>query len=112
MKRRSSPSKRTALRLVARRSGVGEAGTRNPRRPTPGWKGLSSVRIGWRNPRTPAVPATLDLTLEEYFTATSLMGILASQVDEPDPKWCRDWSFRMGRTMAAEARRRRRQRIS
>jgi len=104
------PSKRTALRLVARRPGAGAAGTRDNirRRPTPGWKGLSSARVGWRNPRTPAVPATLDITLDEYFTATSLMGLLASQVDEPDPKWCRDWSFRMGRTMAAEARRRRR----
>jgi hypothetical protein len=109
VKRRPSPSKRTALRLVARRSGAGAAGTRKPdTRPTPGWKGLSTARIGWRNPRTPSVPATLDLTLDEYFTATSLMGLLASQVDEPDPKWCRDWSFRMGRAMAVEARRRRR----
>jgi len=106
MKRQSSPSKRTALRLVARRSGAGAAGTR--KRPTPGWKGLNAVRIGWRNPRTPGVPATLDLTLDEYFTATSLMGLLASQGEEPDLQWCRDWSFKMGRAMAVEARRRRR----
>jgi hypothetical protein len=58
------------------------------------------------------VPATLDLTLDEYFTATSLMGLLASQSQEPDKQWCRDWSFHMGRQMAAEARRRRRTRKS
>lgn len=64
-------------------------------------------RRGWRNPRTPSVPATLDLTLDEYFTATSLMGLLASQAEEPDRQWCCDWSFKMGKTMAREARKRR-----
>jgi hypothetical protein len=90
----------------ARRSGAG-AGTHRSK-PTPGWKGLSAIRLGWRNPRTPAVPATLDLTLDEYFAAASVMGLLASQVEEPDRRWCCDWSFKMGRTMATEARRRRR----
>jgi hypothetical protein len=66
------------------------------------------LRVGWRNPRTPAVPATLDITLDEYFTAASIMGLLASQVAEPDRQWCCDWSFKMGRTMAREAARRRR----
>ncbi len=65
------------------------------------------MRQGWRNPRTPSVPATLDLTLDEYFTATSLMGLLASQVEEPDRKWACEWSFRMGHKMAIEARKRR-----
>lgn len=104
------PPKRTALKLVAHRNGVGAAGARsNPRRrPTPGWKGWSAAKVGWRNPRTPSVPATLDLTLDEYFAATSLMGLLAGQAEEPSHTWCRDWSFKMGRMMAAEARRRRR----
>lgn len=88
------------------RAGAG-AGDR-PGKPTPGWKGIAQLRVGWRNPRTPAVPATLDITLDEYFAAASVMGLLASQVEEPDPQWCADWSFRMGRTLAREARRRRR----
>lgn len=89
------------------RSGAGAAGTRKP---TPGWKGKSSGGTGWRNPRMPSVPATLALTLDEYFAAASVMGLLASQHEEPDPQWCADWSFKMGRTMAAEARKRRRSR--
>ncbi len=80
------------------------------RKPAPGWKGHGGLRLGWRNPRSPSVPATLNLNLDEYFTATSLMGLLASQVDEPNQQWCCDWSFKMGRTMAAEARKRRRSR--
>jgi len=109
--KRRSVAKRTALRLVARRSGAGAGGVRSSprRRPTPGWKGWSTLRIGWRNPRTPSVPATLDITLDEYFTATSLMGLLAGQIEEPSHKWCRDWSFKMGAMMASFARRRRRQ---
>lgn len=68
------------------------------------------MRLGWRNPRTPSVPAALDLTLEEYFSAGALIGILSSQAEEPDQQWCRDWSFRLGEKMAAEARRRRKSR--
>jgi hypothetical protein len=86
--------------------GLRGAGTDVPRgsRPTPGWKGrAASPWRGWRNPRTPAVPATLDITLDEYFTATTLMGLLASQDEEPDPQWACDWSFKMGRRMAAKA---------
>lgn len=56
------------------------------------------------------MPATLDLTLDEYFTATALMGLLASQSEEPNQRWACDWSFKMGHTMAKEARTRRRTR--
>jgi hypothetical protein len=56
------------------------------------------------------VPSALDLTLDEYFCAGALIGLLSSQAEEPDPKWCRDWAFTMGQSMANEARRRRRQR--
>jgi hypothetical protein len=96
--------RQTPRRKPARRAGAGAGGRRD--KPTPGWK--SAPRHGWRNPRTPSVPATLDLTLDDYFTATSLMGLLASQAEEPDRKWVCDWSFKMGRTMAREALRRRR----
>jgi hypothetical protein len=90
------------------RRGAGADARRTDSTPTPGWKAFSAMRLGWRNPRTPAVPATLDLTLDEYFAATSLMGLLASQAQEPNQRWCCDWSFKMGHTMAREARRRRR----
>ena len=97
------------------RAGAGTAApVRKATRPTPGWKGrraLHAQTAGWRNPRPPAVPATLDLRLEEYFAAASVMGLIAAQLDEPDQKWCTDWSFRMGRRMALEARRRRRRQI-
>lgn len=79
--------------------------------PTPGWKGLAAVgRQAFVNPRAPSVPATLDLTLREYFAATSLMGLLASMTDEPDQSWACSWAFRMGEKMAAESRRRRKKR--
>jgi hypothetical protein len=38
------------------------------------------------------------------------MGLLAAQHDDPNKKWCRDWSFDIGEMMAAEARKRRRRR--
>lgn len=56
------------------------------------------------------MPATLNLTQEEYYAAATLMGLLASQAEEPNKKWARDWSFCMGDLMALEARRRRRKR--
>jgi hypothetical protein len=72
--------------------------------PSHGWKGSAT---SWVNPRPPSVPATLALNLEEYFAAACLMGLLASQDDEPNHKWVRDWSFKMGAEMAREATRRR-----
>ena len=89
------------------RAGAGGATRRD--KPTPGWKGYAQMRPGWRNPRTPAVPATLDITLDEYFAAASVMGLLASQIEEPDRQWSCEWAFKMGRTMAREARKRRKQ---
>lgn len=110
MKRRTTASRSMTPRLKApRRSGAGAATSAGKKRPTPGWKGWGHLLTrGWRNPRTPSVPATLDLTLDEYFAATSLMGLIASQAEEPDHRWCCDWSFKMGKTMAREARKRRR----
>lgn len=83
----------------------GVAGGRS--RPLPGWKGHRRV-LHFSNPKMPSVPMTLDLTLEEYYASSTLMGLLASQTEEPDRKWARDWSFAMGRDMAEEALRRRR----
>lgn len=74
--------------------------------PRPGW----NVHLGFRNPRTPAVPATLDLTLEEYFAAAALVGLLSAQQVQPDMKWASQWASEMGAAMAAESRKRRRKR--
>lgn len=104
MKPRRRASRSTSRPQSRRGAGAGGAARKQP---TPGWKGHALLRHGWRNPRVPSVPATLDLSLDEYFTAGALLGLLASQVDEPNRKWCRDWSFDMGLMMAKEARRRR-----
>jgi len=48
------------------------------------------------------------VTLEEYFAAAALTGLLASQHGEPNIDWCCDWCFKMAAKMAEEARRRRR----
>jgi hypothetical protein len=70
--------------------------------PTPGWKAHATVPA-FINPRPPSVPTTMDLRLYEYFAGAALMGVLASQADEPDPKWACEWSWKMGRQMAAHA---------
>ena len=75
-------------------------------RPTPGWKPKRPA-LAWVNPRTPAVPATLDLRVEEYYAAAALMGILASQGEEPDQEWACEWAVEMGEKMASAARKRR-----
>jgi len=54
------------------------------------------------------VPVALDLTLEEYYSAAAIMGLIASQHDEPNKKWACQWAFDLGEKMANEARRRRR----
>lgn len=74
--------------------------------PAPGW----NSRVELQNPRTPAVPASLDLTLEEYYAAAALVGILGAQQHEPDMEWASNWAHQMGATMAAESRKRRKKR--
>lgn len=100
MKRRPATSRPAA---APRRAGK----SARAKRPASGWK-PRTLTLGWRNPRTPAVPATLHIDLPEYYAASALMGVIASQGEEPDQQWCRDWSFRMGEMMAQEAHRRRR----
>jgi hypothetical protein len=83
------------------------AGTADARKePRAGWK--SAAAFGWSNPRPPAVPATLQLSIDEYFAAASLIGLLSAQTEEPNQRWVCDWSFKMGRTMAKAARKQRR----
>jgi hypothetical protein len=75
-------------------------------KPAPGW---NSHRRGTplANPRPPAVPASLELTLEEYYAAAATIGLLAAQEIEPDAEWASRWSLDYGQRMAREARRRR-----
>lgn len=94
--------KSTARRPRQRQAGAAAGGARKP---TPGWNGVPTVFV---NARTPSVPATLALSLEEYFAAGALVGLLAAQHEEPEHRWACDWSFKMGRSMAAEALKRRR----
>lgn len=76
--------------------------------PEPGWGGRAET-TELRNPRPPAVPASLQLTLAEYFTAAAAIGLLSAQPSEPDRDWLLDKAFDYGDEMArrAEARRRR-----
>lgn len=77
--------------------------------PAPGWNARPE-RTELQNPRPPAVPGTLNLTLNEYYAATALMGLLSAQHKEPEMKWAAAWSHDMGDAMATEARKRRKRR--
>lgn len=77
------------------------------------WRRTGSPVVGWntrqamQNPRPPAAPASLDLTLEQYFAAAGVMGLLSAQLEEPDPEWACEWALDFGEKMAAAARKRR-----
>lgn len=77
-------------------------------RPEWGWHGRRSRRVELQNPRPPAVPATLQLTLPEYFTAAATIGLLAAQSEEPDPEWLAERSLDYGYEIARQAEARRR----
>jgi hypothetical protein len=62
------------------------------------------------NPRPPAVPATLQITLDEYYAGCALVGIVAAQPEEPDKEWVCDWSLAMGDMMGAAVKMRRKKR--
>jgi hypothetical protein len=91
---------------LSRRDGDGDRAGK----PTPGWKPRLDTRTAFVNPRPPAVPAMLDIRIEEYYAAASLMGLLASMGDEPDQKWACRWAFQMGTRMARESKKRRKKR--
>ena len=77
--------------------------------PTPGWKprALGSGATALANPRPPAVPATLQLTLEQYYAGCGAIGMLAAQGDEPNMDWIVKRSIEFGEKMAKGTRRRR-----
>lgn len=77
---------------------------------TPGWKAHRHRSAAFANPRPPAVPATLEITLEEYYAAAAAMGLLAAQSEECDPEWASEWALNFGAVMAARARERRKKR--
>lgn len=72
-------------------------------RPTPGWKPRHEP-TPLANPRPPALPASLDIQLHEYFAAAGVIGLLAAQGEEPDVEWAIKWSLKFGEKMAAQAR--------
>ncbi len=102
--RRSTTTRAQPVGAAARRGGGTDIASNGP---TAGWK--SHRVLAFANPRTPAVPATLDLQLDDYFAAATLMGLLASQAEKPEKEWACEWSFAMGEIMARRARERRRQ---
>lgn len=71
-----------------------------------GW----NPRTALKNPRPPAVPASLELTLDEYYAAAGAIGLLSAQIEEPEPGWAARWALDFGEQMATEARKRRRKR--
>ena len=76
-------------------------------KPTPGWHSHPrATATALANPRPPAVPASLNLTHEEYYAAAALMGILSAQGEEPDVQWASALAHDMGEAMAAESRKR------
>lgn len=60
-----------------------------------------------QNTLPPSVPASLDLTLDEYFGAAALIGFLSAQLEQPEPKLAADWALNVGVVMAEKARKRR-----
>ena len=68
-------------------------GTVSAEAPTPGWKSASTTSLA--NPRAPAVPVGLKLSVEQYYATAALIGILQSQHDEPDKQWAADWACEM-----------------
>lgn len=98
MKRRSPVSVRRLLPFKA-----------GGNRPTPGWKG-TAIADGWVNPRPPALPATLHLTLEAYYTGCAMIGILAAQTEQPDLDWVSNLAIAQGTNTAAKIKRERKRR--
>jgi hypothetical protein len=49
----------------------------------------------------------MDLRLDEYFAGAALIGVLASQGEEPDVEWACQWAWDMGHKMARQAVKRR-----
>lgn len=52
------------------------------------------------NPRPPAAPATLNLSLEQYYAACAAVGLLSAQTSEPDQDSAVRWSVEFGEKLA------------
>ncbi len=50
------------------------------------------------------MPATLELSRADYFSACALIGALAAQKTEPDIEWTMDWAVKVGAAMAKKSR--------
>lgn len=75
-----------------------------PKRPAPGWHGRAKPTT-WINPRPPAAPGLIR-NLEEYYAAAVVMGLVASQSEEPNKEWAAEWALDVGEIMAKKARQR------
>jgi hypothetical protein len=100
MKRQPRKSEPTSRPVPQRPAGSADA------KPTPGWKPRNPR--GWSNPRPPSVPSTMDLRLDEYYAGAALIGVIASQGEEPDLRWVREWTWKLADQMCADALKRRR----
>jgi hypothetical protein len=47
----------------------------------------------------------------DYFAAAGAIGLLSTQLQEPDPEWAAEWAVDFGERMATAARRRRQERL-
>jgi hypothetical protein len=50
----------------------------------------------------------MDLRLDEYYAGAALIGVIASQGEEPDLRWVREWTWKLADQMCADALKRRR----
>jgi len=75
-----------------------------------GWQGR---RTGLVNSRPPALPIDLahEMTLEDYYAAAALIGILAAQHEEPNHDWACQSAIDMGNRMASTVRQRKSRRM-
>lgn len=74
--------------------------------PEPGWK-AHRKGLTFSNPRPPSVPTTMELRLDEYYAGAALIGVLASQAEEPNMQWVREYSWKLAEWMCLDAKRRR-----
>jgi len=54
----------------------------------------------YENPRPPALPAGVIRTLEEYYTAAALMGVIAAQGEAPELDGLTNWAIAAGEMAA------------
>lgn len=94
--------------LLTKSGGTLATGRADPTPRTPAKSPTPGLRWGhpeaMANPRPPAVPATLHLSLEQYYAACAAVGMLSAQTAEPDQDSAVQWSVEFGAKMAAATR--------